>query len=237
MQNLRCVLVATVRGARGSCVLLLIGLTTPSCADVTGRQHHFHPPGWASAPMKTLDDSSSAVAGVRSAGACGLPVSGGPRPVSARPDSRYPAGRVDLAHLTGADEQAQRVRRCPRVEWRLRVRRRSAARGRTPWRCLGGCGTGHRGRCRCCIWNHGRGVRTVGVRTLDVRRGHCHRSAVSALQEPVARSAAAGRVPPPPVRPGELVAEPVAELGAQVGHGWPLQGQGFLGGQPAQPQP
>jgi hypothetical protein len=36
----------------------LIGLTTPSCADVTGRQHHFHPPGWASAPMKTLDDSS-----------------------------------------------------------------------------------------------------------------------------------------------------------------------------------
>src|SRR4029453_14052811 len=58
MQNLRCVLVATVRGARGSCVLLLIGLTTPSCADVTGRQHHFHPPGWASAPMKALDDSA-----------------------------------------------------------------------------------------------------------------------------------------------------------------------------------
>jgi hypothetical protein len=58
MQNLRCVLVATVRGARGSCVLLLIGLTTPSCADVTGRQHQFHPPGWASAPMKTLDHSS-----------------------------------------------------------------------------------------------------------------------------------------------------------------------------------
>src|SRR5512132_1489431 len=58
MQNLRCVLIATVRGARGSCVLLLIGLTTPSCADVTGRQHHFHPPGWATAPMKTLDDSS-----------------------------------------------------------------------------------------------------------------------------------------------------------------------------------
>src|SRR4029453_2559059 len=61
MQNLRCVLVATVRGARGSCVLLLIGLTTPSCADVTGRQHHFHPPGWAPAPMKTLADSSSAL--------------------------------------------------------------------------------------------------------------------------------------------------------------------------------
>jgi hypothetical protein len=41
MQNLRCVLVATVRGARGSCVLLLIGLTTPSCADITGRPAPF----------------------------------------------------------------------------------------------------------------------------------------------------------------------------------------------------
>jgi hypothetical protein len=56
MQKLRCVPIATVRGARGSCVLLLIGLTTPSCTDVTGRQHHFHPPRWPSAPMKTLDD-------------------------------------------------------------------------------------------------------------------------------------------------------------------------------------
>jgi hypothetical protein len=62
MQKLRCVPIATVRGARGSCVLLLIGLTTPSCTDVTGRQHHFHPPGWPSAPMKTLDDSLAAAA-------------------------------------------------------------------------------------------------------------------------------------------------------------------------------
>jgi hypothetical protein len=39
------------------------------------------------------------------------------------------------------------------------------------------------------------------------------------LQEPVARSAAAGRLPPPPVGPGELALQPVAELGAQQGHG------------------
>jgi hypothetical protein len=43
-------------------------------------------------------------------------------------------------------------------------------------------------------------------------------------------------MPPLPVRAGELAAEPVAELAAHVGHGWPLQGQGLLGGQPAQPQ-
>jgi hypothetical protein len=43
-------------------------------------------------------------------------------------------------------------------------------------------------------------------------------------------------VPPPPVRLGELTAEPVAKLGADQGHGRSLHRQGFLGGQPAQPQ-
>jgi hypothetical protein len=37
-----------------------------------------------------------------------------------------------------------------------------------------------------------------------------------------------------PVRGGELPLEAVAELGAHVGHGWPLHGQGLLGGQPAE---
>jgi hypothetical protein len=57
------------------------------------------------------------------------------------------------------------------------------------------------------------------------------------LPEAVAWPAAAGGVPPPPVGVGELAAEPVAELGAHVGHRRSLQGQGLLGGQPAEPQP
>jgi hypothetical protein len=69
-------------------------------------------PGW---PLPQCPHAPAAVAGVRRAGACGLPVSGRPRPVSARPDSRYPTGRVDLAHLTSADAQPQRARRCRRV--------------------------------------------------------------------------------------------------------------------------
>jgi hypothetical protein len=44
------------------------------------------------------------------------------------------------------------------------------------------------------------------------------------LPEPVAYSAAAGGVPPLPGGVGELAAEPLAELGAYVGHGRPLQG-------------
>jgi hypothetical protein len=56
------------------------------------------------------------------------------------------------------------------------------------------------------------------------------------LQEPVARLAAAGGVPPPPGRAGELTLQPVAKLGAHPGHGRPLQGQGLLGAQPAESQ-
>lgn len=43
------------------------------------------------------------------------------------------------------------------------------------------------------------------------------------LQEPVAWSASTGGVQPEPVRPGKLALEAVAELGAHVGHGWPLE--------------
>jgi hypothetical protein len=46
--------------------------------------------------------------------------------------------------------------------------------------------------------------------------------------------AAVALMPPPPVRLGELAAEPVAELGAHVGHRRPLQRQRLLAGQPAE---
>jgi hypothetical protein len=52
------------------------------------------------------------------------------------------------------------------------------------------------------------------------------------LPEAVAGQVAAGLVPPPLVRAGELALQPVAGLGAHVGHGRPLHGQGLLGGQP-----
>lgn len=43
MKSLMSVLEATVRGARGSRVLLRVGLVAPSEADVTGRfSSHFH---------------------------------------------------------------------------------------------------------------------------------------------------------------------------------------------------
>jgi hypothetical protein len=66
--------------------------------------------------------------------------------------------------------------------------------------------------------------------------GTLPQSAGALLPEPVAGPAAAGRVPPLPVGVGELAAEPVTELGAHVGHGGPLQGQGLLARQPAKPQ-
>jgi hypothetical protein len=47
---------------------------------------------------------------------------------------------------------------------------------------------------------------------------------------------AAGLVPPPLVRAGELALQPVPGLGAHAGHGRPLHGQDLLAGQPAQPQ-
>jgi hypothetical protein len=54
MKSLMFVLVATLSGARGSSVLLRIGLVAPSEADVTGRyKRHFHalPGGPAGAMM------------------------------------------------------------------------------------------------------------------------------------------------------------------------------------------
>jgi hypothetical protein len=41
MQSLGCVLAATIRGARSSCVLLLVGLTAPESHDVTERPAPF----------------------------------------------------------------------------------------------------------------------------------------------------------------------------------------------------
>jgi NADPH-dependent 2,4-dienoyl-CoA reductase/sulfur reductase-like enzyme len=149
---------------------------------------------------------------------------------------------VDRAHLTSADEQAPRARAAVAPEPRLRVCRSLAAAGRA---------AGHRGRClvaaepdtaealavRCCFRNRGRcpdgwpvSGRSEPPRTLPPPvsvRNYRNRS-------PGRRPAA--RVPPLPVRAGELALEAVAELGAHVGHGRPLQGQGVLGGQPAQPQ-
>jgi hypothetical protein len=55
------------------------------------------------------------------------------------------------------------------------------------------------------------------------------------LREAVAGPTSAGGMQPPSTRPGELAAEPVAELAAHVGHRRPLQRQGLLGCQPAQP--
>jgi hypothetical protein len=57
MQSLGCVLAATVRGARGSRVPLIIGL---SCTRRSRRRRatepHFHAPGWAARPMTTDKD-------------------------------------------------------------------------------------------------------------------------------------------------------------------------------------
>jgi hypothetical protein len=57
MQSLGCVLAATVRGARGSRVPLIIGL---SCTRRSRRHRatkpHFHAPGWAARPMTTDKD-------------------------------------------------------------------------------------------------------------------------------------------------------------------------------------
>ena len=82
--------------------------------------------------------------------------------VSGRAGSRCSAGRVRCPrirtavlrwlrrpdHMTGADEQIQPARSCRAPQRRLRVRRRPAPAGHRG-RCLGGCGTGHRGRLGC----------------------------------------------------------------------------------------
>jgi hypothetical protein len=57
MQSLGCVLAATVRGARGSRVPLIIGL---SCTRRSRRRRatkpHFHAPEWVARPMTTDKD-------------------------------------------------------------------------------------------------------------------------------------------------------------------------------------
>jgi hypothetical protein len=73
----------------------------------------------------------------------------------------------------------------------------------------------------CCFRNRGR----VSGRLLST-------ADVAGLQEGVARPATAGRVQPLPVRPTELGGEPVTQPCPRQGHGWPLQRQGLLGGQP-----
>jgi hypothetical protein len=175
--------------------------------------------------------------------ACGLPLSGRPRPVSARPTAA-----------------TSRLRRPGPLD---QCRRASATWAALPWCRNGSSGSaavlpqpaaqpgtaaGVQGvadpdkadavAVRCFVRNGGRcpdgwsvSGRLMSAAYTSAACG-CPR-----LQEAVARPAAAGRVPPLPVGVGELAAEPVAELGAQVGHRRSLQRQGLLGGQPAQPQP
>src|SRR6266508_3796429 len=57
------------------------------------------------------------------------------------------------------------------------------------------------------------------------------------LQKAVTRPTSARGVQPPPPSLPDLPAEPLAELLAHIGHGRPLQRQGLLGSQPAEPQP
>jgi len=105
-------------------------------------------------------------------------------------------------------------------------------------------GAGHRGRCpggcgpdaadalavRCHFWNCGRSGWLVCVRAVGVHRGHFRSLWRPQLQKAVVPSASVGRLPPLPVGVGELALQPVAELGAYVGHRRSLQGQGLLGG-------
>jgi hypothetical protein len=68
MESLGCVLAATVRGARGSRVPLIIGL---SCTRRSRRRRatkpHFHAPGWAARPMTTDKDEVAGPRWVRTA--------------------------------------------------------------------------------------------------------------------------------------------------------------------------
>ena len=69
----------------------------------------------------------------------------------------------------------------------------------------------------------------------SVRCGHCGRlPGVRRLQEPVAGSASAAGVQPPPKGAAELVGQALAQLLAHVGHGRPLQRQRLLARQPTE---
>jgi hypothetical protein len=83
-------------------------------------------------------------------------------------------------------------------------------------------GCGHGGSVRGALRNCGR---------LAIPSGRLLSTADTAtvgggpqLRETVAGPTSAGGMRPPPIRPGELAAEPVAELAAHPGHGWSLQG-------------
>jgi hypothetical protein len=147
---------------------------------------------------------------------------------------RPPGTPVDCGSGTG--RHLPTLPGCPRC---LRELRPSGDAVRTAGRrprsgCPVGCGTGrcmrplstaaseNRGRCPDGRCPPGTLPQSAGCRLLP---------------EAVAWPAAAGGVPPPPVGVGELAAEPVAQLGAHVGHRRSLQGQGLLGGQPAEPRP
>src|SRR5512132_4596823 len=93
---------------------------------------------------------------------------------------------------------------------RLRVRRRPAPAGHRG-RCLGGGGTGHRRRLGCpLLLPEPRSLSTRSVsRRLVSAADTAGAGGCPPLQEAAAGPASAGRVPPPPVRLGELTAEPV----------------------------
>jgi hypothetical protein len=191
--------------------------------------------------------------------ACALPVSGRPPPVSACLDSRYPP-----AASTGPLDQRRRA---------------NATCGALPWCRIGGCGSAavlpqpagqldmaagvwvaaepdavDAFAVRCCFRNRGRcpqgRARTVGVRRVGVRRGHCRSLRVSAATgtgrmpggrwtraaatagTPGRVHSAAGRragrarrswpAAPRPARPRRSAAQPQAhQLAGQVGCGRP----------------
>jgi hypothetical protein len=122
---------------------------------------------------------------------------------------------------------------------------RGASGTATTWRCrpdgwmvaAARCPVGYRpGRCKRPR-STAASATTAGIRTAAVHPGPCRRLRVSAATGTGCQPGGDWRVPPPPPRSGELTVQPVAKLAAHVGHRRPLQGQGLLGGQPAQPQP
>ena len=75
-------------------------------------------------------------------------------------------------------------------------------------------------QCPRCFGNCGRLATVSGrlVSSADTAACGCP----AALQEAAAGHLAAGQALPPPIGPGELALQPVAELGAPVGYGRPL---------------
>jgi hypothetical protein len=142
-----------------------------------------------------------------------------------------PAGCVDLACVTSTDEQAQRGRRCHGAGTAA-VGPPPSCRSRPPSRTPRPVSRELQNRTRRTPWMSAAASGTaVGVRTVDVRRGHFCSLRVSAATGSGRRwpTSAGGVQPPPPSLP-DLLTEPLAELLAHVGHGRPLQRQRLLGG-------